>query len=189
MAAVADPGSSPARPGGALAGARRASGQLRQSFSGAGTEAAGNLLAKAVRRLDDGDAAAARGLVERALRLPYDDFEDAHPCLWTAHMLLFTELNDDLEDGPDEAWLERAAAVIEAAGPVAAVEARLGLQVFAGPFYQLPAAEARRLRAVAGTAEAGAGLFSVPGPAQVEAVIEVLDAVRHYRRLTAPPEA
>ena len=104
-------------------------------------------------------------------------------------MLLFTELNDDLEDGPDEAWLERAAAVIEAAGPVAAVEARLGLQVFAGPFYQLPAAEARRLRAVAGTAEAGAGLFSVPGPAQVEAVIEVLDAVRHYRRLTAPPEA
>jgi hypothetical protein len=169
----------------ALAGARRASGGLRQAFSHAGHEAAENLLNKAVRRLAGDDRDGARKLVERALALPYDDFEDLHPCLWGAHMLLFTAIADELESSPDgdSGWLDRSAAALEAAGPVAAEEVRSCLRAFLDSVYTLSAAERKQLQALTGGVPLDPEPFSSAGAttaARVDAVIDVLDTLLRY---------
>src|SRR4051812_4327237 len=72
-------------------------------------EAAQNLLEKARRRAAQDEPERARAFVERALALPYDEWDAIEPGPWGAHMLLFTAFTDDLEDTEpgDSSWLDR----------------------------------------------------------------------------------
>jgi hypothetical protein len=169
----------------ALAGARRSSGGLRQTFSQAGQEAAENLLNKAVRRLEQDDQVGARRFVDRALALPYDDFEDTQPCLWVAHMLLFTANADELEASPegDTGWLDRAVTAMEAAGPVAAEEVRFCLRVFLDSVYSLSPSEQRRVRQLTSGVPVDPEPFASAGGStavRADAVLDVLGVLLRY---------
>ena len=135
---------------GALGDARRASNRLGQRFSHASSEAASNLLAKAVVRLDRGDMGAARAFVGRALDLPYDEHEEAVPVLWEVHMMLYTAFSDDVEDSEegDLGWLVRAESVV--AGSADPVRRELRSCLAALFDMRLSNPEKRRLRALVG---------------------------------------
>lgn len=126
---------------------RVASNHLRLAQSSALHEAAENLLDKALRALLDDDATRAEAFVRRALRLPYDDYEECTPAWWRAYMMLFTSITDELEEGPEgEGWLD-AALTIEQDGEEygrRAVQSALSVLV---EDYQLSAHENRRIRA------------------------------------------
>lgn len=82
---------------------------------------ADNLLGKASRALEVGDAARARRFVDRAMALPFDDHEEVHPAWWSAHMALHTLVVDEVEESvaDDHLWLtaaERLLAVEDGAG-------------------------------------------------------------------------
>lgn len=93
------------------------SGRSLQPFSIAGEEAAKNLLRKASRALDSGDLDRMRALVDRAVRLPFDEHEQSHPAAITAHMELYGLVTDALEgsDEDDSRWLQAAVDALETA--------------------------------------------------------------------------
>lgn len=93
------------------------SGRTLQPFSIAGQRAASNLLIKASRALDNSDPERARTYVDRAVRLPHDRHEEAHPAAIQAHMALFGLVTDALEasDEVDSRWLDAALVVLAAA--------------------------------------------------------------------------
>lgn len=86
------------------------SGRTLQPFCIAGQRAASNLLAKAIRALDNDEPDRARSYVDRAVRLPYDRHEQSHPVATEAHMVLFCLVTDELEtaEEDDSRWLEVA---------------------------------------------------------------------------------
>jgi hypothetical protein len=90
------------------------SGRTLQRFSIAGQQAAANLLDKARRALNEGDLDRARTFVDRAVRLPYDEHEQAAPAAISAHMELFCLVTDTLEQSEtdDSRWLDAAIAVL-----------------------------------------------------------------------------
>jgi hypothetical protein len=173
---------------GPLGGARRASGAVRQELSFATSEAATNLLTKAMRRAADGDEPRARTLVERALALPFDEHEGMDPALWSAHLLLADAISDDLESSPvdDLGWLDRAEALCDI-GPTAAAEVRTCLRILHHDGYEVSAPEARRIatitRGVSWRTEPFEGVGGEPGVRDA-AVLEVLAAVARHHELT-----
>jgi hypothetical protein len=90
------------------------SGRTLQPFSFAGQRAAENLLAKARRALDDNDVDRASALVDRAIRLPFDEHEGAAPAALAVHMDLFCAVTDALEraEADDSRWLDAALDVL-----------------------------------------------------------------------------
>lgn len=173
-----------------LGSVRLASNAIDMELGLATSRAADNLLTKAIRRLADGDHDGARGFVERALKLPRDDHDDIDPAPWAAHMTLFNALVDDVEGSPegDDAWLGRAEQVLREAAPVAAAEVRAVLRTMLASMAELTPAETRRLRALTpGVPEDAEPLDGVPDEpeARIAAILEVLAATLHHRRLSA----
>jgi len=143
-----------------------------------------------MRRLESGDEDRARTYVERAFRLPRDEHDEIDPAPWAAHMTLFNALVDDVEASPDDedAWLDRAERVLADAAPVAADEVRAALRSMLESMAELTPAETSRLRGltrrVVEDAEPLAGVPDEP-EARTVAVLEVLAAALHHRRLVA----
>jgi hypothetical protein len=170
-----------------LASVRRASGRLNQATSTAMGQAADNLLDKALARLERADPGAARPYVERALKLPFDDFEEAIPAVWAAHMRLFTAISDDLEgcEEGDHGWLRRAEILIERSSPVAATEVRNCLRSLRVGLVSLSSSETKKLKQLT----SGIPLDAEPladigeGTARVDAIIEVLRAVLDHEAM------
>ncbi|MBT0771956.1 hypothetical protein KIH74_23645 [Kineosporia sp. J2-2] len=126
---------------------RQASGALLSAESEASQEAAGNLLTKAAARLEAGDEARARHFVERALHLPYDDFEGIHPAVWWLEMEVSSHFSEEVELAPDgdQGWLDRAGVLLaEASDETVAAVIRAALNDVAAEFH-LPRPEALRL--------------------------------------------
>lgn len=144
-----------------------------------------NLLSKAIRALDAGDDVRARGLVERAMRLPFDEHEQVLPGWWEASMLLFSAVDDRLQscDEHDTTWLDAAEDVLSRADPRAAVSLRQSLIAIAND-YALPASQARRCRRAAGTLSPDARLTHMPDDhaERVEVVMALLALVLDYDR-------
>jgi hypothetical protein len=85
-----------------------------------GLHAAGdNLLRKAARALSSGDEDRARRYVERAVDLPFDEHERIGPAWFSASMLLFTAISDQLDVTPegDNSWLTAAEQVLQRCEP------------------------------------------------------------------------
>jgi hypothetical protein len=172
-----------------LASVRRASGRLNQAMSLAGGQAADNLLDKALARLRRSDPDAARRYVQRALELPFDDFEEAVPAVWAAHMRLFTALSDDLEgcEEGDHGWLRRAKILIERSSPVVGTEVRNCLRSLLVGLVALSSTETKMLKQLTSgiplDAEPLAGITE--DVTQADAIIEVLRAVLDHEALLA----
>jgi hypothetical protein len=169
--------------------AQRVSNHVNSAFSSASMAAADNLLDKAVRRLEAGADDKARVLVERAVRLPFDEYEEMQPAVWSAHMMLFTSISDDLEDSEpgDQGWLDRAEALIGPGAPVTEAEVRNCLRSFLGDIFQLSPAERTRLKALTrGIPFDQDPLAGVPTDeqSQVSAILELLQTfLRHEASL------
>lgn len=102
------------------------SGRTLQAFSFAGQQAAENLLVKAGRALDAHDVDRARSLVDRAVRLPFDEHEGAAPATLAVHLDLFCVITDAAEqaDQDDVRWLDAALEVLNTAEQPAVFDLR-----------------------------------------------------------------
>lgn len=105
-------------PGSSLGRLVRHSNRNRADVSDSQRIAAENLLRKACRALRDHDEKQARYFVGRASRLGHDDHEDVDVTSSSAHMVLFMQVTDCLEESDDERWLDAAEAVLADAGDV-----------------------------------------------------------------------
>jgi hypothetical protein len=128
--------------------AQVSSNLLNRSFSEASAEASANLLAKALRRIESGEDDRAGAFILRALQLPYDDFEEMRPAPWSAHMLLFDSISDDVEscEPGDQGWLDRAESLIGRFGDPADLEIRGCLRSFRDDAFVMTGPERRRLK-------------------------------------------
>ena len=160
-----------------------ASGRSLQPFSAAGMAAADNLLAKAQRAVRDGDRERAARYIARAVELPFDDHEEAHPAAWQAHMALFTVVTDEVEEAAagDYRWLDAAIQVLGSAGDRARRDLRDVLSTIDDD-YQLEGKERRRLRQAIADVPAGPELngLALPPEQLAVAVLEVVEACVAY---------
>jgi hypothetical protein len=160
-----------------------ASGRSLQPFSRAGIAAADNLLAKAQRAVRQGDRERATRYVARAVELPFDDHEEAHPAAWQAHMALFTVVTDEAEEAAagDHRWLDAAIQVLESAGDFARGDLRDVLADIDHD-YQIAGQERRRLRQAIAQVPAGPELIDLALPPEELAValLEVVEACVAY---------
>jgi hypothetical protein len=131
-----------------LGDVRLASGRALQPFSRGLSQAASNLLLKAMRALANGDQARADSLVARAVALPFDEHEEWRPAASSGDYLLYEAVTDALEGSPadDSTWLDAALAVLAQAGPHAGPTLRHVLESLLS-VYELSKDERRRLRA------------------------------------------
>lgn len=123
------------------------SGHTLQPFSRASTQAADNLLGKALDALLSDDHDRAERLVGRVARMRHDDHEDTAPGALAGHMMLFDLVADELEDSAegDSRWLDAAIHVLENTNDLARFELRDTLTVIAQD-YHVDSAELTRLR-------------------------------------------
>jgi hypothetical protein len=161
------------------------SGRTLQPFSFAGQRAAENLLAKARRALDDNDVDRASALVDRAIRLPFDEHEGAAPAALAVHMDLFCAVTDALEraEADDSRWLDAALDVLGGADGTAACDLR-DVLVAIDHDYSLSPPEHARIRAAIASIPDRAELrdLDVTASELCEHVMSILDARRAYGR-------
>lgn len=145
------------------------------------TEAATNLLTKAVRALDDDDEARAKQLVERAVALPYDDHEQVHPGASMACQLVFTEITETLEDCEDH-WVSALADTFAGATPDAKFALRDVLTDILDD-YNLTQEEQHRVRRLIRDVPERAELtdLDLAPPAMATAILEILDSIISFR--------
>lgn len=141
-------------------------------------EGAGNLIDKALAALRRGDPERARGLVDRAVALPYDEFERSHPAAWQAHMALFVAVTDRVETGDGEDWLDAVLEVMRRAPHHGRCTLRDCLDSMTGDWELLPA-QLDRVRAGVRDVPARPPLLDLEGtPAELsEAVLGTLEAL------------
>jgi hypothetical protein len=160
------------------------SGQTLQPFSIAGQQAAANLLGKARRALDEGDLDRARAFVDRAVRLPYDQHEQAAPAAIAAHMELFCLVTDTLEQPQidDSRWLDAAVAVLASADEPARCDMRDVLAAI-DQDYSLTSPERSRIHAAIALVPDRAELRDLAlNPTELgEQVVSILAACGNYR--------
>jgi hypothetical protein len=168
--------------------ARLRSNRIQAGVSHGLQEAAGNLLAKALRAVRAGDEARAHGYAQRAVRLPMDEHEEGHPGFWAATMLLFNAVVDAVEtcDEDDPAWLDAADQVLQTASGEARQALLHTLSTIASD-YHLPHHEARRIRHLLGDAEPPDWpSHDQPEPAQAAAtILAVVHTVAAYHQVLA----
>lgn len=166
-----------------LGNLREASDRLLSPVSRSMSQAAGNLLVKAIRALDAGDDVRARRFVERALALPFDDHDELLPGWWEAHMLIYTAVADRLEACAvgDTSWLDAAEAVLVDADPRAAAALREALPTLSDD-HDLSASELRRCRRAAGDIKQDHWIEHIPDDPteRVDVVMAVLAIVLAY---------
>ena len=159
-------------------------------FSRARMEAASNLLDKAQRALREGNDERARRMVERAVALPYDEVERAHPAAWQAHMAMFMAVTDAAEEDDGEDWLDAVVDTFRAAGE----EARFTLRdcvVDILQDYELSGYDRRRLRDAVAKVPARAQLHELdltPDELSV-AILDILAGVALYEESYAERSA
>lgn len=160
-----------------------ASGRSLQRFSAAGMAAADNLLAKAQRAIRDADRERAARYIARAVDLPFDDHEEAHPAAWQAHMALFTVVTDEVDEAAadDHRWLDAAIQVLGSAGDWARLDLRDVLSSIDHD-YQLEGRERRRLRQAIADVPASSELIDLALPPEqlAAALLEVVEACVAY---------
>lgn len=164
------------------------SGRALQPFSFAGQQAARNLLDKAARALDAGDADRAGRLVDRTARLPFDDHERAAPAAMEAHMLLFSVVTDALEASPedDPRWLDAAMQVLSTGDKGAQGEFRDVLTTILQDFELSPRESARVREVLRGAPEHQGLMDQELPPVQLAArVLDLLGQYREYQRVLA----
>ncbi len=134
-----------------LANTRRASGGLQREQSEALLDAAGNLLTKATDRLAKNQDEVAGKLIDRAVALPYDDYEEVHPALYWLELKLYSQLDEQAEDaGKDDVrWIDRAEELMDEVAAAATGMVRAALQAVAQE-TPLPHAQERRLHRLIG---------------------------------------
>jgi len=160
------------------------SGRTLQPFSIAGQQSAANLLDKARRALDSGDLAGARGFVDRAVRLPYDQHEKAAPAAIAAHMELFYLVTDALEQAEldDSRWLDAAVDVMASADDAARFDMRDVLAAI-DQDYSLSSRERSRFRSAVAPIPDRAELRDLDLSATDlgDQVMSIVVACRNYR--------
>ena len=165
-----------------LGDASLASGRTLQPFSRALQEGAGNLLDKAAAARHQGDLERSTAYVCRAAALPYDEHEDIHPAVFSAHIALFSEVTGALEESEagDRAWLTTALEVLDQADGVGAVALRNVLAVVAQDFT-LESPEVRLIRRTVGKPgpEPDFGLTRASSAEDVRLVVLSLLRVTH----------
>lgn len=116
--------------------------------------AAENLVAKAVRRLHDGDEGRARQAVERVVGLGWFELEESPYGVFSARVVLFDEMTDALEgdDLDDWAWRDACLAMLNDADDIEAQVLRDPLAAIVND-YDLPKRETRELRRAIGDAD------------------------------------
>lgn len=163
--------------------ARLASSMTMNQLSLASHEGATNLLTKAARALRLGDQDRAVALVERAVRMPYDEHEGVAPAAWAAHMMLFNLVADAIDGGDPEgsAWLDAAQELVARSGEPAAPEVRNALESIREG-YQLDEDESRRLRTVVARIPERAPLHELELSAAelTEEILAILGACNAY---------
>jgi len=162
----------------------RVSGKTMQRFSIAGLQAASNLLHKASRALSTGDQERARALVDRAVRMPFDRHEGAHPAAFEVHMELFSLVVDELEDSSEDdfRWLEAAVEVLSTADEAGRYEVR-DVLVAIDNDYSLSPRERATIRSAIAPVAARSELRDLQlGPAELrDHVLSILAACHRYR--------
>lgn len=160
------------------------SGRVMQPFSIAGQQGAANLLGKARRALNDGDPDRARAFVDRAVRLPYDEHEQAAPVAIAAHMELFCLVTDTLEQAEvdDARWLDAAVHVLAIADEPARCDMRDVLASI-DQDYSLSSPERSRIHSAVAPIPDRAELRDLDlSPTELgDQVVSVLAACRDYR--------
>lgn len=160
------------------------SGRVMQPFSIAGQQGAANLLGKARRALNDGDPDRARAFVDRAVRLPYDEHEQAAPVAIAAHMELFCLVTDTLEQAEvdDARWLDAAVHVLAIADEPARYDMRDVLASI-DQDYSLSSPERSRIHSAVAPIPDRAELRDLDlSPTELgDQVVSVLAACRDYR--------
>ena len=135
--------------------------------------AADNLLDKAFRRIDD--EAAARRLVDRALRLSVAGGEPGGAGTLAVHLFIWDAVREAALDGEHDGWLDRAEAV-ELEG-VARTEWLAALRALAAE-GEIDLADQRRIRAIAGRAVDHEPFAGVPHGERVAATLALLGVLR-----------
>ncbi|MFZ0159539.1 MAG: hypothetical protein WAL50_10965 [Kineosporiaceae bacterium] len=159
-----------------------ASNHGRLAQSSALQEGAESLLVKALDALDAGDRATAEQRVRRALRLPFDDYEEVTPAWWRAYMLLFAAIVEEWEDGEGEDWLDAALAAEEQLEVFGRHAVRSTLTVLEAD-YELDRDASRRIRAHLGGVQPlidWQDLLPEGDEAPVAAILQVLAAYNAY---------
>ncbi|MBD3782823.1 MAG: hypothetical protein IE926_07675 [Micrococcales bacterium] len=118
-----------------------------QPFSRGSMTAATNLLDKATDALDRGEDERADHLIAKAVALPYDEYEDAPPAEWQAHMAIFMAVTDACEDDvdADDVWLDAALHAMAEAPPGGRATLRDCLVTMIQD-YDMPPRMVRRIR-------------------------------------------
>jgi hypothetical protein len=165
---------------------QRRSGRLLNQMSHAQLTAAENLLTKAARSLSAGDPERAERLIDRAAQMPYDPREEESPGVRGATMLVYRIISDRFETSePDDmAWLDVVLAVHPHLDPIGRAEVASVVHGFVlqEAFFDVPPAEARRIRRAFGDAPLNAELGDGP-----DATLEQRRAI--IRSLTAAAAA
>ena len=120
-------------------------------------------------------------MVERAVALPYDEVEQAHPAAWQAHMAMFMAVTDAAEEDDGEDWLDAVTDTFAAAGEEARFTLRdCVVEVLQG--YELSGYDRRRLREAVAEVPARTELDELdltPDELSV-AILDILAGVVHY---------
>ena len=82
------------------------SGHVQLAQSSALHQGAENLLTKALDALAKDQPERAQALVRRALRIPFDEYEESSPAWWQAYFMVFMAITDEAEDGPGDYWVD-----------------------------------------------------------------------------------
>jgi hypothetical protein len=156
-----------------------ASGRALAPFSRGMWRGAKNLLVKALRALQAGDADRAAALVARAASLPFDEHEKSAPAALAAHLMLFSLVTDALElsDDSDQRWLDNAMDVLASSDELARQDLRDVLAAV-DQDYELSLTMHRRLRAAVRTVAASPELRDMTDLSRADLADRVLAILR-----------
>ena len=152
------------------------------------------LLEKAERRISSGDEVGARRIVDRALALPHDDFEDVVPAMEVASGGMLEDLTEAMAQSheDDTAWLEAAVSALESSTDWGREQLAHCLNVLVddGDFFETQAHEIRRIQRSVPTMEATERLPErVPETERADYFLSVLRINLALREsLSTPPK-
>lgn len=142
------------------------SGRMLNALSHAQVTGAENLLTKAMRALDAGEAQRSEQLIRRAAQMPYDAREEWSPGVHAAVMLVYNIISDEFEDSEhdDMTWLDVVIDVYSDLDPTAQSEVASEVHGFVlqKGLFDVTAAEKRRIQRAFGDAPLEAELGDLP---------------------------
>ena len=163
-----------------FAGVRRQSNLLGQQTSDALVDGAQNLLFKALDAAPDPQRT--RRYVDAALRLPFDEHEEAVPAALAAGVMLYRLVTDTFEDGDDSLWLDAALIALDRLGGALGAGDLVRVITEVRDAYQVTAEESRRIRGALAYRTVLPDGWSIErdDPALRERVVGMLEAYMAY---------